>query len=32
MGNDEIKKVKAIKYYSDLRSVKTSTSNFDNNK
>ena len=32
MGNDEIKKVKAIKYYSDLRSVKTSTSNFDHDK
>ena len=31
MGNEEIKKVKAIKYYSDLRNVKTSASNIDDN-
>ena len=31
MGNEEIKKVKAIKYYSDLRNVKTSASNIDEN-
>ena len=29
MGNDEIKKVKAIKYFSDFRNVKTSASNLE---
>ena len=31
MGNDEIKKVNGVKYYSDLRYVKTLASNFVDN-